>query len=51
MVIGRIAEIAENPENPLFAVLSVTGAAAERPLRRVYVFDPGGELDGTPPAP
>jgi cell shape-determining protein MreC len=45
LVIGSIERIDVNRDKPLFAVLSVRSAVDEKPLRRVYVYDPGAEVD------
>lgn len=43
LTIGRVAEVAVNRDNPLFAILTVHSAVPEESLRRVYVYDPQGE--------
>lgn len=43
LVVGRVAEVITDPRKPLFATLIVEPAVDPASLRRVYVFDPGGE--------
>jgi cell shape-determining protein MreC len=43
MTIGKVARIAPDRDNPLFAHLAVESAVAERDLNRVYVYDPQSE--------
>ncbi len=43
MTIGKVARIAPDRDNPLFAHLAVEPAVAERDLNRVYVYDPQSE--------
>lgn len=50
MMIGRVAAVDANREKPLFAVVSVTAAIAEKSLRRVFVFDPGWDTDSEVPS-
>jgi len=43
LTIGRVAAIAPDRNNPLFAILTIEPAVRESALERVYVFDPRGE--------
>ncbi|MDO8631730.1 MAG: rod shape-determining protein MreC [Phycisphaerales bacterium] len=43
MTIGKVARIAPDRDNPLFAHLAVESAVAKRDLNRVYVYDPQSE--------
>jgi len=40
LVIGTIAAIDADRDNPLLSILTVQSAVDEHALRRVYVFDP-----------
>lgn len=40
MTIGKVSAASADRDNPLFAILTITGAVPEENLRRVYVYDP-----------
>lgn len=47
LTIGRVAAIAGDRDNPLFAVLSIEALVPENSLDRVYVYDPLTEASGS----